>query len=790
MAHAPRLTRPARNAPAGSRDRLTSGVTRRPTLAPAPSTRRASARWPWSSRFGDHDVERVTNPIMSPLVWDLAHIAAYEDLWLAPPPRRRCRCCVPSWPRCTTRSRRRAPCAATCRCSTARRPSSTWPTCAAALEACSTARARRRRRCSSSCCATSSSTTRRCCRRSSSPASTSRPGMPRRAAARPPRRRAPHRPRARRRSRPGRAASARRADGFAYDNERPRHSVDVRAFRIGRTPITNATYLTFVEGGGYGGASGGPTRRGIGRRSTTSPTPAAGPAGPDGEWRQRRVDGDAPLDPDEPVVHVSWFEADAFARAHGARLPTEVEWEKAATWDQATGDDPAVPVGRRRPARPATAAPTSTTARSAPRPAGALAGRRRAVRRARDARRRVGVDVDDVRRLPRASAAHPYREYSEVFFGPRLPRAARRLLGDARARAITPTFRNWDLPQRRQIFAGVTAGMGRVTLDEPRIDVHVGDGARARWPTTSSTASPGRSRSCRPSTSTTPAAPSCSTRSASCRSTTRRAPSGRSSHAARGRIVAPHRRGRARRARRGPAAKTRVLLDTGRSGRCGATCRSTSPSSACATAPRRWPTSTPALEVHGIVGDFERHLDRDPAARPRRAARDRVPRRHDRQLPARRAARVPARRSRALLGPGDTLLLGTDLVKDVDVLEAAYDDAAGVTAEFNRNMLRVVNRELGADFDPDAVRPRRVLRPDHEWIEMRLRARRAHTRARRRRSTSTSRSSAARSCARRSRRSSPARGSSADYEAGGLRARRAGSPTRTAVRAVAGRPRS
>ena len=64
-----------------------------------------------------------------------------------------------------------------------------------------------------------------------------------------------------------------------------------------------------------------------------------------------------------------------------------------------------------------------------------------------------------------------------------------------------------------------------------------------------------------------------------------------------------------------------------------------------------------------------------------------------------------------LLGPDGALLVGVDLVKDPARIEAAYDDAAGVTAEFNRNVLRVVNRELGADFEPERVRPRRVLRP-------------------------------------------------------------------------------
>ena len=80
-----------------------------------------------------------------------------------------------------------------------------------------------------------------------------------------------------------------------------------------------------------------------------------------------------------------------------------------------------------------------------------------------------------------------------------------------------------------------------------------------------------------------------------------------------------------------------------------------------------------------------------------------------------------------LLGPEDHLLMGTDLVKDPDVLEAAYDDAQGVTAEFNRNVLRVLNRELDADFDPDDFDHVALFDREHEWIEMRLRARREHT---------------------------------------------------------------
>ena len=130
------------------------------------------------------------------------------------------------------------------------------------------------------------------------------------------------------------------------------------------------------------------------------------------------------------------------------------------------------------------------------------------------------------------------------------------------------------------------------------------------------------------------------------------------------------------------------------------------------------------LSVHGVIGDFERHLDRVPAS----AAGD-APR-----LVALLGGTIgnfpPGTRRRLLrelarlLGPHDRLLLGTDLVKDPAVLEAAYDDADGVTAEFNRNVLRVINSELDADFVPEAFEHIAFFDRRHEWIEMRLRARR------------------------------------------------------------------
>jgi iron(II)-dependent oxidoreductase len=236
--------------------------------------------------------------------------------------------------------------------------------------------------------------------------------------------------------------------GFAYDNERPRHRTDVRAYLIGSTPITNATYLTFVEGGGYERREWWSDEGWSWKEDYDITRPESWTADHRAEWR---LSGLRPLDPDRPVVHISWFEADAFARAHDGRLPTEAEWEKAATWDQEQGralinpwgDGPAVPGVHANvdQLRGGTAPVGSYPAGASPSGCLGMIGD-------------VWEWTSSVFDGYPGFVPYPYREYSEVFF-----RAGYKTLRGGswatRPRVISAAFRNWDYPQRRQIFAGL-----------------------------------------------------------------------------------------------------------------------------------------------------------------------------------------------------------------------------------------------------------------------------------------------------------------------------------------------
>ena len=175
----------------------------------------------------------------------------------------------------------------------------------------------------------------------------------------------------------------------------------------------------------------------------------------------------------------------------------------------------------------------------------------------------------------------------------------------------------------------------------------------------------------------------------------------------------------------GTAAKTRVLLDAlyeaGTLSRYVPVDVTESMVRACAN---ELIEEYPGLQVHGVIGDFERHLDQIPEpVGPRIVVFLGGTIGNFPPGSRRRFLRAIAR----LLDAEDYLLMGIDLVKDRRVLEAAYDDSQGVTAEFNRNVLRVLNRELQADFDPEDFDHVALFDEHNEWIEMRLRARREHT---------------------------------------------------------------
>lgn len=234
----------------------------------------------------------------------------------------------------------------------------------------------------------------------------------------------------------------------AYDNERPRHAVEIAPFRIGAWAVTNAEYAAFIADGGY-------DARALWSEAGWKHRQEAGLVAPqfwemrDGTWWTRSMDAETPVDGDRPVCHVCWYEAEAYCRWAGGRLPTEQEWEAAASWDPGTGTRRAYPWGDDAPGPldanldqlAFQAAPTGAYPRNVS-PIGAY-----------------GM-IGDVWEWTASDFApwpgyqtFPYPEYSELFFGPDY----KVLKGGSwatRPGAIRNTFRNWDYPIRRQIFSG------------------------------------------------------------------------------------------------------------------------------------------------------------------------------------------------------------------------------------------------------------------------------------------------------------------------------------------------
>ncbi|MGH9245038.1 MAG: ergothioneine biosynthesis protein EgtB [Acidimicrobiales bacterium] len=235
---------------------------------------------------------------------------------------------------------------------------------------------------------------------------------------------------------------------WALDNERPAHLVDVPASWIDTAPVTNAAFARFIKAGGYDDPRWWSPAGWQHRREADLMAPLFWRRD-GGTWVRTRFGHVEPVGPDEPVQHVGWYEADAYARWAGKRLPTEAEWEKAARHDPVTGRSRRYPWGDDDP----------TPERAN------LGGRH--LRPAEVGAYPAGVSplgvhqlIGDVWEWTASDftgypgfVAWPYREYSEVFFGS----SYKVLRGGSWAVdpvACRGTFRNWDYPIRRQIFCG------------------------------------------------------------------------------------------------------------------------------------------------------------------------------------------------------------------------------------------------------------------------------------------------------------------------------------------------
>ena len=237
-------------------------------------------------------------------------------------------------------------------------------------------------------------------------------------------------------------------DPWAYDNEKPAHTVDLPPYVIDTTPVSNAAYRAFVEAGGYDderlwSETGWRWRCESGKRAPAFWLRESG------SWLRRRFGRVEPLPDDEAVQHVCFHEAEAYARWAGRRLPTEAEWEKAASWDPATGSKRRFPWGDDAPTE---AHANLGQQRFRPTAAGSYP----AGASAYGALQMVG-DVwewtSTVFTGYPGFTPFPYKEYSEVFFDD----GYRVLRGGCWATdplAVRSTFRNWDHPIRRQIFSG------------------------------------------------------------------------------------------------------------------------------------------------------------------------------------------------------------------------------------------------------------------------------------------------------------------------------------------------
>lgn len=237
--------------------------------------------------------------------------------------------------------------------------------------------------------------------------------------------------------------------GFAYDNERRVHEVEVDDFLIDTVPVDCGCYLQFIEDGGYERSELWSAEGWKWCRSEEAEAPGNWRRTDNG-WRVRWMNRFEPLAPELPVTHVCFWEAEAYSHWVGKRLPTEAEWEKAALWDPVAGESRPYPWGHQPPE-----ADTANLDQLGfgPAPVGAYP----------ESRSAYGAEqmIGDVWEWTSSGfhpypgfEAFPYKEYSEIFFGDE-HRVLRGGSWATRPAVARGTFRNWDYPVRRQIFSGI-----------------------------------------------------------------------------------------------------------------------------------------------------------------------------------------------------------------------------------------------------------------------------------------------------------------------------------------------
>ncbi|MEH6700007.1 MAG: ergothioneine biosynthesis protein EgtB [Brevundimonas sp.] len=455
--------------------------------------------------------------------------------------------------------------------------------------------------------------------------------------------------------------------GFAFDNEGPAHPVHLQPFQLARDLVTNGQWLEFIADGGYRRpelwlSDGWATARSEGWQA-----PLYWQSG-DAGWTVMTLTGRQPVDPDAPVCHVSLYEADAFARWSGARLPTEAEWEHAARTrpDAFTGLDGQVWQ------HTASAYAPYPGFRATPGVAAEYNGKFMANQGV--LRGSCFATPPDHRRLTYRNFYYPHQRWA--FAGLRLARdadpqpGARMPVDDETAQFRADLVEGLSEPQKSLSPKWLYDAEGsRLFEDITRLPEY--------YPTRQETA---LLRDMAPDIARFMGTNAVLVEFGS-----------------------------------GASEKTRIVLDHARDL---ATYMPIDISSdALEAATGRIREAYPELEVSPVAGDF---LDLPPLPELGKGPRTGF-------FPGSTIGNLTSElaihfltSAHERLGPGSHFILGVDLVKPVELLVAAYDDAQGVTAAFNLNLLERANRELGADFDLDSFRHRAVWNADRSRMEMHL----------------------------------------------------------------------